>query len=108
MLKMLSAGVRRRPDGQNGGRMGGCWIHLCHFEDALWIQAASSHLPGAGDRALVCDGHDEAGHRAGLLLQRRIHHVPVAHLQRTVCEGQRGGGQESKSAHASQLLLLQV
>lgn len=55
--------------------------HLCHFEDALWIQAASAHLPRAGDRALVRDRDDEAGHRAGLLLQSRIHHVSVPHLQ---------------------------
>lgn len=58
------------------------WTHLCHFEDALWVQAAPAHLPCAGDRALVCDGHDEARHRARLLLQSRVHHVPVAHLQK--------------------------
>lgn len=57
------------------------WTHLCHFKDALWVQAASAHLPHAGDRALVRDGDDQARHRAGLLLQGRVHHVPVAHLQ---------------------------
>lgn len=54
--------------------------HLCHLKDALRIQAASSHLPRAGDRALVRDGNDEARHRAGLLLQSRVHHVSVSHL----------------------------
>lgn len=56
--------------------------HLCHFKDALWIQAAAAHLPRAGDRALVRDRDDEARHRAGFLLQRRVHHVPVTHLRR--------------------------
>lgn len=56
--------------------------HLCHFKDALWIKAASSHFTCAGDHALVCDRHDEARHRARLLLQSRINYVAVAHLQR--------------------------
>lgn len=54
--------------------------HLCHLTDALWIQAASPHLPGAGDYTFVCDGDDEARHRASLLLQSGIHHMPVANL----------------------------
>lgn len=58
------------------------WTHLCHFKDALWIKAAPAHLPRAGDRALVCDGHDDARHRARLLLQRGVHYVPVADLQK--------------------------
>ncbi len=69
------------------------WTHLCHFKDALWIQAASAHLPRAGDRALVCDRDDQARHRAGLLLQSRVHHVPVAHLQ------ENGRCQGSRAAH---------
>lgn len=56
--------------------------HLCHFKDALWVQAASAHLPRAGDCALVRDRDNEACHRAGLLLQSGIHHMPVAHLHR--------------------------
>lgn len=56
-------------------------IHLCHFEDALWIQAASAHLPRAGDCALVRHRDNQACHRAGFLLQSCIHYMPVAHLQ---------------------------
>lgn len=56
--------------------------HLCHFKDALRIEAAPSHLTCAGDHALVCDRHDEAGHRARLLLQSGINDVAVAHLRR--------------------------
>lgn len=55
--------------------------HLCHFEDALWVQAASAHLPCAGDRAFMCDGDDQARHRARLLLQSRVHYVSMTHLQ---------------------------
>lgn len=57
------------------------WTHLCHLNDALRIQTAAAHLPRARDRALVRDGHDEACHGAGLLLQSRVHYMPVAHLQ---------------------------
>lgn len=56
--------------------------HLCHFEDALRFQAPSPYLPNAGDGALVRDGDQQAGHRAGLLLERGVHHVPVANLGR--------------------------
>lgn len=55
--------------------------HLGHLEDALRVQTAAADLPRAGDGALVCDRHDEARHRARLLLQSRIHYVPVSHLQ---------------------------
>lgn len=54
--------------------------HLYHFKNALWIQAASAHLPHTGNGALVGDGDDEARHRAGLLLQSCVHHMSVAHL----------------------------
>lgn len=62
---------------------GGCGAptHLGHLKDALRVQTAAADLPRAGDSALVCDGHDEAGHRARLFLQGRIHYVPVSHLQ---------------------------
>lgn len=56
------------------------WTHLCHFIDALRVQAASTHLPRAGDCAFVCDRDDQARHRAGFLLQSRIHYVPVTYL----------------------------
>lgn len=71
---------------QWGGPDGG--THLCHFKDALRIKAAPSHLTCAGDRALVCDRHDEARHRARLLLQSGINDVAVAHLRRNemACE----------------------
>lgn len=64
-----------------GGARRKRWTHLCHFEDTLWLQAAHAHLPRTGDRSLVCHSDDQARHGAGLLLQIRIHHVPVAHLQ---------------------------
>lgn len=68
---------RRRP---------GVRSHLGHLKDALRVQAAAADLPRAGDGARVCDGHDEAGHRARLLLQGRIHDVPVSHLQSMTAE----------------------
>lgn len=72
--------LRRRP---------GIHTHLGHLEDALWVQTASADLPCAGDSALVCDGHDEARHRARLLLQGRVHYVPVSHLQNIRAEVRR-------------------
>lgn len=77
--------LRRRP---------GIRTHLGHLEDALWVQAASADLPRAGDGALVCDGHDEACHRARFLLQGRIHYVPVSHLQNIMAEVRRSAKAE--------------
>lgn len=67
---------------------GGCGVrtHLSHLEDALRVQTAATDLPRAGDGALVCDRHDEARHRARLLLQGCIHYVPVSHLQSITAE----------------------
>lgn len=69
------------------GQMAGerSWTHLCHFKDALWIQAASAHLPHAGDRALVGDRDDQARQRAGFLLQSCINNMSVTHLQKKQC-----------------------
>lgn len=65
--------------------------HFSHFEDALRVQATSAHLPHTGDRSLVCDGNDEAGHGTRLLLQSGVHHVPVAHLTPTKIKCRKSG-----------------